>query len=105
VTSEECQKEIFYFEKMEADDYRNDPLLAEACHQDVIDYCDDVEPGADLVVPNLSALTLWAVFSGRTLPGCCGDGKSLFDLPRHCCACPALYRLMAIGTRGVCCST
>jgi len=46
VTSEECQKEIFYFEKMEADDYRNDPLLAEACHQDVIDYCDDVEPGA-----------------------------------------------------------
>ena len=46
VTSEECQKEIFYFEKMEADDYRNDPLLAEACHQDVIDYCEDVEPGA-----------------------------------------------------------
>ena len=50
VTSEECQKEIFYFEKMEADDYRNDPLLAEACHQDVIDYCEDVEPGAGLLV-------------------------------------------------------
>ena len=32
VTSEECQREIFYFEKMEVDDYRNDPLLAEACH-------------------------------------------------------------------------
>jgi Golgi apparatus protein 1 len=48
VTSEECQKEIFYFEKMEADDYRNDPLLAEACRPDVEEFCNDVEPGAAL---------------------------------------------------------
>ena len=46
VTSEECQREIFYFEKMEADDYRNDPLLAEACRLDVEQFCEDVEPGA-----------------------------------------------------------
>ena len=46
ITAEECQKEVFYFEKMEVDDYRNDVLLAEACRTDVETHCKNVEPGA-----------------------------------------------------------
>jgi len=45
ITTEECKKEIFYFEKMEADDYRNDVLLAEACRTDVEKHCKKVTPG------------------------------------------------------------
>ena len=46
LAAEECKKEVFYFEKMEADDYRNDVLLAEACRLDVDKFCKNVKPGA-----------------------------------------------------------
>ena len=41
-----CFDEVFYFEKMEVNDFRNDVLLAEACRQDVDRFCKHVEPGA-----------------------------------------------------------
>lgn len=37
--------QVFYFEKMEVNDFRNDVLLAEACRADVDKYCKHVEPG------------------------------------------------------------
>ena len=36
---------MFYFEKMEVNDFRNDVLLAEACRSDVDKLCRHVEPG------------------------------------------------------------
>ena len=42
---QECQEEIFYFEKMEVNDFRNDVLLAEACRTDVETHCKNVKPG------------------------------------------------------------
>jgi len=45
IKSEACQKEVFYFEKMEVSDYRNDVILAAACRADVESYCKDVDPG------------------------------------------------------------
>lgn len=41
-----AQDEVFYFEKMEVNDFRNDVLLAEACRSDVDKLCRHVEPGA-----------------------------------------------------------
>ncbi len=40
------QDEVFYFEKMEVNDFRNDVLLAEACRSDVDKFCKHTEPGA-----------------------------------------------------------
>lgn len=40
-----CADEVFYFEKMEVNDFRNDVLLAEACRPDVDRFCKHVEPG------------------------------------------------------------
>lgn len=37
--------QVFYFEKMEVNDFRNDVLLAEACRTDVDKYCKHIEPG------------------------------------------------------------
>ncbi|KAK9816541.1 hypothetical protein WJX72_001742 [[Myrmecia] bisecta] len=45
IQSAECQTEVFYLVKMEANDFRNDVLLAEACREDVDKFCKDVEPG------------------------------------------------------------
>ena len=45
VRLQECQEEIFYFEKMEVNDFRNDVLLAEACRTDVETHCKNVKPG------------------------------------------------------------
>ncbi|KAK9820440.1 hypothetical protein WJX72_010380 [[Myrmecia] bisecta] len=45
IQSVECQNEVFYFEKMEVNDFRNDVLLAEACREDVDKFCKDTEPG------------------------------------------------------------
>ena len=42
---QECNDEVFYFEKMEVNDFRNDVLLAEACRQDVDKFCKNTEPG------------------------------------------------------------
>lgn len=47
---------MFYFEKMEVNDFRNDVLLAEACRSDVDKYCKHVEPGAHSLLSNLPAL-------------------------------------------------
>ncbi len=40
-----CKDEVFYFIKMEVNDYRNDAPLAEACRTDVEKHCKKVEPG------------------------------------------------------------
>lgn len=48
--SKQCQEEVFYFEKMEVSDFRNDVLLAEACRQDVDSYCRSKKPGSDHVL-------------------------------------------------------
>lgn len=45
VTSEECKKEIFEFEKNEANDVRVDKPLYEACKDDKAKFCADVKPG------------------------------------------------------------
>ena len=45
IKSKACADEVFYFEKMEVSDFRNDVLLAEACRADVDKYCRLVEPG------------------------------------------------------------
>ena len=45
IKSKACADEVFYFEKMEVTDFRNDVLLAEACRADVDKYCKHVQPG------------------------------------------------------------
>lgn len=45
ITSTDCQEEVFYYQLMEVQDFRNDVILAEACRVDVDKYCKDVEPG------------------------------------------------------------
>ena len=45
IESKQCQDEVFYFEKMEVTDFRNDVLLAEACHGDVNEFCNKKKPG------------------------------------------------------------
>lgn len=50
ITSTECQNEVFYFEKMEVTDFRNDVLLAEACRGDVDTHCKSVKPGEGRVL-------------------------------------------------------
>ena len=45
ITDEDCKKEVFYFQKMEVRDFRNDVILAETCRTDVDTYCPDVEAG------------------------------------------------------------
>jgi Golgi apparatus protein 1 len=37
--------EVMYFIKMEVNDFRNDVILAEACRNDVTQFCAKVEPG------------------------------------------------------------
>ena len=45
IKNPDCSAEVFYFEKMEVNDFRNDVLLAEACRYDVDKFCKNVEPG------------------------------------------------------------
>ncbi|KIY98535.1 Golgi apparatus protein [Monoraphidium neglectum] len=45
ITSQACNDEVFYYQLMEVNDFRNDVILAEACRADVDKYCKDVEPG------------------------------------------------------------
>eukprot|EP00878_Enallax_costatus_P007022 GHUV01007359.1.p1 GENE.GHUV01007359.1~~GHUV01007359.1.p1 ORF type:complete len:595 (+),score=136.49 GHUV01007359.1:1595-3379(+) len=49
ITSSNCQEEVFYYQLMEVQDFRNDVILAEACRVDVDKYCKDVEPGGGRV--------------------------------------------------------
>lgn len=46
LSSQACKDEVFYFEKMEVNDYRNDVILAEACRTDVDKHCKSVPKGA-----------------------------------------------------------
>ena len=55
ITDEECKKEVFYFEKMEVQDFRNDIMLAEACRMDVDTICSTIQPGEDLMDLSLLA--------------------------------------------------
>uniref|UniRef100_A0A061QLM5 Golgi apparatus protein 1 n=1 Tax=Tetraselmis sp. GSL018 TaxID=582737 RepID=A0A061QLM5_9CHLO len=50
IKSEECKKEVSYFINMEVTDFRNDVILAEACHGDVDQFCADVKPGEGRVL-------------------------------------------------------
>ena len=45
IEAKACRDEVFYFKKMEVTDFRNDVLLAEACRDDVDQYCNKVKPG------------------------------------------------------------
>ncbi|KAG1672451.1 hypothetical protein FOA52_013237 [Chlamydomonas sp. UWO 241] len=45
ITDDACQEEVFYFELMEVQDFRNDVILAEACRDDVDLYCKGISPG------------------------------------------------------------
>jgi len=45
IKAKNCQKEVYYYEKMEVSDYKNDILLAEACRGDVEKFCSTVENG------------------------------------------------------------
>lgn len=45
IQDEGCRKEVYYFEKMEVSNFKNDIILAEACREDVDKYCANVEGG------------------------------------------------------------
>ena len=45
IKAEACRKEVYYYEKMEVENYKNDIILAEACRSDVEKYCANVEAG------------------------------------------------------------
>mmetsp|Transcript_34914 Transcript_34914/g.77608 ORF Transcript_34914/g.77608 Transcript_34914/m.77608 type:complete len:994 (-) Transcript_34914:752-3733(-) len=45
IKADACKKEVYYFEKMEVSNFKNDIILAEACREDVDKYCSSVEPG------------------------------------------------------------
>lgn len=51
ITDEECKKEVFYFQKMEVRDFRNDVILAESCRSDVDSFCSKVEQGIFTPLP------------------------------------------------------
>lgn len=45
LSTSSCKDEVFYFIKMEVNDYRNDAPLAEACRTDVDKHCKSVQKG------------------------------------------------------------
>ncbi|GFH23194.1 uncharacterized protein HaLaN_20773, partial [Haematococcus lacustris] len=45
INAEACRKEVYYYEKMEVENYKNDIILAEACRADVEKLCANVEAG------------------------------------------------------------
>lgn len=45
IKAKNCKKEVYYYEKMEVSNYKNDIILAEACRGDVDRFCSTVEPG------------------------------------------------------------
>ena len=45
ITSDDCKKETFAFEKSEANDIRVDKPLSDACKEDKEKFCADVKPG------------------------------------------------------------
>ena len=68
IKNPECASEVFYFEKMEVNDFRNDVLLAEACRSDVDKFCKHTQPGGHecsfcILQPDLHLLWPTAVMS------------------------------------------
>ena len=62
---------MFYFEKMEVNDFRNDVLLAEACRPDVDRFCKHVEPGQAAGICHTGWLygeVLYKIISNRHKP-------------------------------------
>ncbi|KAG2452551.1 hypothetical protein HYH02_002788 [Chlamydomonas schloesseri] len=45
IDDEGCKKEVYYYEKMEVSNFKNDILLAEACRSDVEKFCNNIEAG------------------------------------------------------------
>eukprot|EP00197_Chlamydomonas_leiostraca_P010927 CAMPEP_0202884756 /NCGR_PEP_ID=MMETSP1391-20130828/41312_1 /ASSEMBLY_ACC=CAM_ASM_000867 /TAXON_ID=1034604 /ORGANISM="Chlamydomonas leiostraca, Strain SAG 11-49" /LENGTH=982 /DNA_ID=CAMNT_0049567983 /DNA_START=167 /DNA_END=3115 /DNA_ORIENTATION=+ len=45
IKADACRKEVYYYEKMEVENYKNDIILAEACRGDVEKFCANVEAG------------------------------------------------------------
>ncbi len=45
IKSPDCSKEVFNFERMEVQDFRNDIALAESCKADADKHCANVKPG------------------------------------------------------------
>lgn len=43
--SEDCRKEVYYFQKMEVSNYHNDVILAAQCRNDVEKFCKNVQAG------------------------------------------------------------
>ena len=71
LSSQSCRDEVFYFEKMEVNDYRNDVILAEACRTDVDKYCKTVPRGMCRPLPALCMMPC----SVLAFVGCvCGSG-------------------------------
>jgi hypothetical protein len=82
ITSEECKKEVFYFQKMEVKDFRNDVILAETCRSDVDTYCAAVEAGDSSFAECLQRCMQGGMWGGAKCPslvvmGACGKG----DMP------------------------
>lgn len=79
ITDDHCKKEVFYFQKMEVRDFRNDVILAENCRSDVDQFCANVEPGDFLKTQTAKGKTassetrnavLCIAYRPLTLPGC-----------------------------------
>jgi hypothetical protein len=81
IKSEQCKKEVFYYEKMEVSDFRVDATLAEACRADVTKFCPKVEPGE------------WQAQALHTC--CCAAGTP--------CPCLGLQRTAAVCRAVLCC--
>lgn len=45
LSSEQCRKEVYYFQKMEVSNYHNDVILAAQCRADVEKFCKNIQPG------------------------------------------------------------
>jgi len=54
ITNEDCNTELFGVEKNEGKDWRTDAVLKEACQDDVLQFCADVEAGGGRVHECLS---------------------------------------------------
>lgn len=77
--------QVYYYEKMEVQNYKNDIILAEACRSDVEQFCSLVEPGG-----------CWArACCAEWFPGP-GVGAGTLALPAG--SCPILWSLDACNT-------
>lgn len=70
IKNEACKKEVFYYEKMEVQNYHNDVILAAACRADVDKFCKDIQPGGCCQRITQSALDTISRFQTFWAPGC-----------------------------------